>query len=107
MYSLYQVLGFREMLYVFFSLLFFPFYFFSGTVFFTSVGKILSLLHDSCFYFIISNRVCILLNGSLFRSLLKAVLIGIVSLKSSDNVLLNATLRLKFPTAGSPESLPF
>ena len=108
MYSLYQVLGFREMLYGFFSLLFFPsYFFFSGTVFFTSVGKIFSLLLDSCFYFVISNKVCILLNGSLFRSLLKAVLISIVSLKSSDNVLLNAKLRLKFPTAGSPESLPF
>lgn len=62
--------------------------------------------HVSCFYFITS-RICILfLNSSLFWYLLKAVLINIVSLKSSDNVLLNVTWRLKSPTAGSPESLP-
>lgn len=62
--------------------------------------------YESCSYFIIS-RVCILyLNSSLFRHLLKAVLINIVSLKSSDNVLLNVTLRLKSHTAGSPKSLP-
>jgi hypothetical protein len=84
----------------------FPSFFFHRLCFLLVWIKFYLYFHESCFYFIIS-RVCILyLNRSLSWHLLKPVFINTVSLKSSDNVLLNVTLRLKSPTAGSLESLP-
>lgn len=79
-----------SLLYVFICSLFLSF-----TIFLIILGKILSLASWIVFLFHYF-RVCVLyLNRSLSQRLLKAALINPVALKSSDNVLLNVTLRLK------------
>lgn len=85
-----------SLLYVFISPLFLSF-----TIFLLILGKILSLA--SCIVLLFHYfGVCVLyLNRSLSQRLLKAALINTVAVKSSDNVLLNVTLRLKSPQQAS------